>query len=312
MGHFTYSDGVATAKLVYYTPALIASVLVAFRHGFRKSSGWIYLTIFCVIRIVGSVAQLILISNPTSDGASTTALICAVFGLAPLLMASIGLLARCYYSILKQPWSTIFSLWGIRVIQVPPTVGLILCIVGATSANDATEIDKQDTVKIGVVLFTVSFASICLLCAIASILARKTERGERELIRSVAFALPFLLVRVVYSLVTMFGNSVDFSIDNDSTAAVTISLFMEVLEECAVVFIYVFTGMRLPTVPVKNDKDGINLAYRSGRGDFGTGKLGLFSLGAAVLDRATKKQNGYGNVQSRQSDGEGRPGAPVQ
>ncbi|KAK5047977.1 hypothetical protein LTR84_006167 [Exophiala bonariae] len=299
MGQFTYSDGVATGKLVYYIPALVASILVASRHGFRKSSGWIYLTIFCVIRIVGSVAQLILISNPSSDGASTTALICTVLGLAPLLLASLGLLARCYYSILKQPWSTVFSLFGLRAVQILPTVGLILSIVGATNANTAAEIDKQDTVKIGVVLFTVSFASICLLCGIASLLAKKTKGGEKRLIRAVAFALPFLLVRVIYSLVAMFGNRSDFSLGNGSTAAVTISLFMEVLEECAVVLIYVFTGLKLPTVPVDADEDGVNLACRSERGGFGSGKFGLFSLGAAVLGRATKKHNGYGDVQSR-------------
>lgn len=186
-------------------------------------------------------------------------------------------------------------------------MGLILCIVGATSADNATEIDDQVTVKIGVVLFAVTFAGVSLLCAIAAILARKTKRGERQLIRAVAFALPFLLVRMVYSLVAMFGHSVDFSIGNGSTAAVTISLFMEVLEECAVVFIYVATGLRLPKVPVADDENGMNLAYRSGRGDFGSGKFGLFSIGAAVLDRATKKQRGYGNVQPRQSDGESGP-----
>lgn len=94
MGRFTYSDGVAVWKLVYYTPAVLASIVVAHRHGFAKGSGWIYLTIFCTVRIVGSVAQIILISDPDSQGASTTALICSVLGLSPLLLASLGLLGR--------------------------------------------------------------------------------------------------------------------------------------------------------------------------------------------------------------------------
>jgi hypothetical protein len=94
MGHFTYSDGIAVWKLVFYFPALLLSAFVTYRHGFAKSSGWIYLTIFCIVRIVESVAELVLISNPTSHGASTTALICSVLGLSPLLLASLGLLAR--------------------------------------------------------------------------------------------------------------------------------------------------------------------------------------------------------------------------
>jgi len=94
MGHFTYSDGIAVWKLVFFSPALLISGYVAARHGFAKSSGWIYLTIFCIIRIVGAAAQLTLISNPTSEGAQTTALICSILGLSPLLLSSLGLLAR--------------------------------------------------------------------------------------------------------------------------------------------------------------------------------------------------------------------------
>jgi hypothetical protein len=94
MGNFTYTDGVAVWKLVFYSPALIASTAVAHRHGFAKGSGWIYLSIFCIVRIVGSAAQLALISNPASNTASTIALICSVLGLSPLLLASLGLLAR--------------------------------------------------------------------------------------------------------------------------------------------------------------------------------------------------------------------------
>ena len=105
MGHFTYSDGIAVWKLVFFSPALLISGFVAARHGFAKSSGWIYLTIFCIIRIVGSAAQLALISNPTSDGARTTALICSILGLSPLLLSSLGLLARSYVLYHMLRWS---------------------------------------------------------------------------------------------------------------------------------------------------------------------------------------------------------------
>jgi len=175
------------------------------------------------------------------------------------------------------------------MVQTPAAVGLILCIVGATSADDPSQIYNETTLKIGVILFALVFAILCIMCAVAAIAARKTRRGERQLILAVAFALPFLLVRVLYSLIAIFSHSADFQLGNQSTAAVTISLFMEVLEECAVVLIYIFTGLRLPPVPIPDASNGERLAHRFGRGDFGGGKLGLLSLGAAVIDGITKK-----------------------
>lgn len=186
-------------------------------------------------------------------------------------------------------------------------VGLILCIIGATSVNNPAEIYDENTLEIGVILFAVVFVLICLMCAIASIAARRTKRGEGQLIIAVTFVLPFLLVRVVYALVAIFGHNVDFQLGNESTAAVTISLFMEVLEECAVVLIYIVTGLKLPEAPIPDASNGERVSYRLGRGDFGGGKLGLLSLGAAVMDGVTKRSESSGDYQLRQNDVERAP-----
>ncbi|KAK5046465.1 hypothetical protein LTR84_008268 [Exophiala bonariae] len=207
-----------------------------------------------------------------------------------------------YYSILRQPWSTIFSLLVLRLVQIPAGVGLILCIVGATSANSPAEIDDEGSVKVGVILFTVAYALLCLLCAFASIVARRTKRGERSIIIAVAFALPFLLVRVIYSLIAAFSHNIDFQPGYGSTAAITISLFMEVLEECAVVLLYLAVGLKLPAVPIADAATGEKLAYRFGRGDFTGGKLGLLSLGAAVISGGIKKSKSSRDKHAPQQD----------
>lgn len=196
-----------------------------------------------------------------------------------------------YFTLLRQPWSTIFSLVILKLVQTPAAVGLVLCIVGATSAKSPADIDDQTSVKIGVVLFTVVFAMLCLLCLIASVAARRTERGRGQaqaIIITVAMALPFLLVRLVYALVSVFGHNINFALENDSAAAVTISLFMEVLEECVIVLMYIATGLRLSAVPMPNATEEQTLAYRFGRGDFNGGKLGLLSLGAALFGASKK------------------------
>jgi hypothetical protein len=188
-----------------------------------------------------------------------------------------------FYSILKQPWNTIFSLLILKLVQTPAAVALILCIVGATNAPTPTGIGKENTVKIGVILFTVVFLMLCALTLAAAIGARSTKRGEGALILAVAFALPFLMVRVIYALIATFGHSADFIPGNNASGAVTISLFMEVLEECAVVVAYLATGLKLASVPFEDDGKRQTLIYRFGRGDFSGGKLGLLSLGAAAV-----------------------------
>lgn len=127
------------------------------------------------------------------------------------------------------------------------------------------------------------------------------------MIIAVAFALPFLLVRIIYSLIAVFGHDGDFEPGAGSTAAVTISLFMEVLEECAVVLIYVGTGLKLAAVPMTDAGRGEKLAYRFGRGDFSGGKLGLFSLGAAVVAGGRKRSNTNADRRSRRNDVETGP-----
>lgn len=94
MTHITYPDGVAIFNLVYYSPALLASLYTSTKHGFSRGSGWIFLTIFCVIRIVGAGAQLATINNANPSTAETIALVAAVLGLSPLLLATMGILAR--------------------------------------------------------------------------------------------------------------------------------------------------------------------------------------------------------------------------
>lgn len=93
MAHVTLSDGLAIWQLVYYAVALICSIFVSFRHGLARSSGWIFLTIFSIIRVVGCSAQIATITA-TSDTAETIATILGFLGLSPLLLATLGILSR--------------------------------------------------------------------------------------------------------------------------------------------------------------------------------------------------------------------------
>ena len=83
----------AIAELVFYIPALFLAIIVTIRHGFSKQSGWVYLVLLALIRIVGSILQLV-VMNHASVGLVVAAVILSGIGLSPLLFAMLGLLQR--------------------------------------------------------------------------------------------------------------------------------------------------------------------------------------------------------------------------
>jgi hypothetical protein len=279
-----FRDGVSILKLVIYTPYFFASLYVCFKMGFMKGSGWIYLSIFCLLRIVGSSAQLASISSHSTT-TYTIAAVCDAVGLTPLFLASLGLISRAYYSILNSPVKgMLFSMTVLRIPQIVTTVAGILCIVGATSVNNIQDFTKESTVHIGVILYVVSYIILFILTIIAAAVYVKQRSGERALILAVGAALPFLLVRILYTLIACFAHNA--SSFNLVTGSVAINLVMAVLEEIIVVAIYTITGIKQEVVPKEQQQQSPanRMAYRAGRGDFGTGKLGLFSLAMAGIN----------------------------
>lgn len=90
---FTKQGIVSIIELVVYIPCIVAAFIVCSRHGFRRSSGWIYTLILCLVRIIGAVCQLASYTD-NSAGLIKTALILDSIGLSPLLLATLGLLSR--------------------------------------------------------------------------------------------------------------------------------------------------------------------------------------------------------------------------
>lgn len=92
-GQFTYRDGVAVLQLVVFAIYLVFAFILCSRHGFSRSSGWVILITFSLLRIIGASFELATIhyaSRSTYGGA----LICQSIGLSPLTVLNIGLLSR--------------------------------------------------------------------------------------------------------------------------------------------------------------------------------------------------------------------------
>ncbi|RFU27611.1 hypothetical protein B7463_g8732, partial [Scytalidium lignicola] len=81
-------------ELGVFLPTLFLSIWISIRHGFGLNSGWIYLVILSLIRIVDSACQLATNKYPTSIGLHVTVSILNSVGLSPLLLTASGLLSR--------------------------------------------------------------------------------------------------------------------------------------------------------------------------------------------------------------------------
>jgi hypothetical protein len=48
-----YRNGVSIAEIVVYVPSLAIAIFLSVRHGFARSSGWMFLIVFCLARLIG-------------------------------------------------------------------------------------------------------------------------------------------------------------------------------------------------------------------------------------------------------------------
>jgi hypothetical protein len=133
-----------------------------------------------------------------------------------------------------------------RVTQLVITVGLILSIVGGTnSVSPSGTFTVQTSSKVGVLLYVIGWA-IFTLRTIFTIPQFPSHTGEKRLAIAVIIALPFIAVRIAYSLLAVFLHNHDFSIINGS---VTILVVIAVLEEFLVVIIYLIVGWKAEALP---------------------------------------------------------------
>ena len=91
-------EAIDIAVLVIYILLLPLSLFVVFRHGFSRSVGFLYLCVFCGIRIASSIMGIISQNNQSSQTDLVWAGVLGSVGISPLLLASFGLVSRVYYS----------------------------------------------------------------------------------------------------------------------------------------------------------------------------------------------------------------------
>ena len=87
-------ENIAIADLAVYIPSIVLAIAIIFRHGLSKGRPWIYLILFCGLRIASAVLEVLSADNPTSREDATWAAILGSIGLSPLFLVASGLLSR--------------------------------------------------------------------------------------------------------------------------------------------------------------------------------------------------------------------------
>jgi hypothetical protein len=195
-------------------------------------------------------------SHPNVTALFTGSTILQNVGLSPLELAAIGLLSRLQESINKTHHTSLATKI-FKVIELIILVGLILGIVGGINASDnyvKNHVYQASSLsKAGTALFIVSFVGILIGCAFTSFSVSHAEQGEKRLLLAVAISLPFILVRLIYSIMITFTHNKNF---NGLTPNVTILLCVALIEEFIVVLVYEGFGLTLHQVQKEQHVEG--------------------------------------------------------
>ncbi|KAH9944722.1 hypothetical protein B0H21DRAFT_694637 [Amylocystis lapponica] len=262
---------ISVVEIIIYIPILIIGVLLVMRHGFSRKAGWIFLVILSLMRLVGGITHILSeTSDKSSIGLKIAYGVCESAGTSPLLLAALGFLAAVGSGtfdnhVLMNP--------GLRLMGLCGMVAVILSIVGGVKTGDASsESDINLGLKlrrVGACLYIVLFAFNVLFGFTLYSEQERLSVWKRKMLIGVMGALPFLLVRVIYTILSAFAPATE-SIAADGRVTFILSdsglskfsatsgswvafLVMSLLMEYIVVVIYAVTGLGQP---VQGDIDG--------------------------------------------------------
>lgn len=245
----TYDD-IAIATIVIFTIYLIGGIVLCIKHGFFKSSGWRFLIILALARLIGSSLRLATINDPTNESLYIGWATLNGLGLAPLILMLLGLLGRVFDSINRQGHVVVTPPFR-HLIEVLMVAGMILLIVGGTESdffvvNDEPQVRYSGISRGG----TGIFVAVTALLIIETLLAFRSQgyiaQGEHRIVIAVVICLPFVIVRLVYACIVVLGG-----VQSNRW----LYLGMLVIMEMIVVLICEILGFTLDKAPPKPQRD---------------------------------------------------------
>ncbi|OAA58044.1 hypothetical protein SPI_06929 [Niveomyces insectorum RCEF 264] len=261
MTKLTEQNNISIVEIVYYAPALVFAGILCWRHGFGRSAGWFYLIVLSLIRILGGCLQLATISSPANVNLLVGAQTLQSIGLSPLILVLLGFVSRIYSALPSNAQPALPNTRVLRLLQILVMVGLILTIVGGVNTGDqisdalAAGQPLQYTVasesKGGIGCMIAGFVLLLLSALVLSGSYGRMPYSEQRLLLAVGLAAPFVLVRLIYSILVAFSHNPSFRQYGGAPDAANYVAGMCVAMEFAAVAIFEVAGMSIAYVPHK-------------------------------------------------------------
>ncbi|KAK5124543.1 hypothetical protein LTR85_001760 [Meristemomyces frigidus] len=234
----------AAVEVAFFAPAICIAIFVVFRHGFAKNLGWLYLVVLSLLRIIGASCTLYMESqNNYSAGLLETAAITSAVGTAPLLLALMGFLERIHAGMEHKGLSAM----AFRPIHLAALAGLIIAIIGGVDEGhtDASDIKTgKELMEAASIVFLAIYLGLAAITIWSVINIRWVLTAEKKLLQAGLLALPFLLVRLIYTVAAAFSTTGGVFYFRDVN--VYVQAFMQFMMEAIVVSIFIFAGLLTP------------------------------------------------------------------
>lgn len=245
-------------EVIYFTPALPVAIYICVKHGFNREAGWLVLLILSIIRIVGSSCGIAAFSKYNGTLLEVS-LIMGNIGSATLVAAFTGITNRVADGSSGSPFRGQLR----RALQLIGLVAIALGIVGGTKVSERNT--SSSYLKAAVILIVVQFLATSVVLASCAIHFRQILDVDRKLFFCLAFALPFLFVRVIYSILAAFDSgSSTFSLLSTTVTAVVVRGCLDVAMEIVTYTLFVFGGLVTPKmVKGQNSTDKNSLEMSS-------------------------------------------------
>jgi hypothetical protein len=128
-------------------------------------------------------------------------------------------------------------------------ISIALSIVGGLMRNPTHKPDSQKTgrtlVRVAIILITLTFVVLIGYTAYFWAHRDRLTRSRLTLLRAFSLSIPFLIVRIIYSIISSFSSSLH-SMWNPVYGSWVAFLVMALAMEYIVVVIYMTAGMLIP------------------------------------------------------------------
>lgn len=235
----TTPKSLSIAILIIFLVLLQPITFVLFRHGLRSWLAWLPLSSLSIVRIVGSAIQ---IHDDEKHTTSLAALILNSIGLAPLLLAALGVLheartARNPHLRRKLEWHIILHFHTIIVVS------MILVIIGLVKLTGAHPKESDTTLpKVGVIIILVCWI-VLVGFTVSSLRSSQYDmqapayHNGTKLLYGLIVALPFIGIRELDAVLSNFVTSHTF------LSSLAVKVCLSVVPEMIATVCFVTAGL---------------------------------------------------------------------